>query len=140
MHPNDISTQPEAIRVLLQQARTIAVVGISAKPDRPSHEVAHYLQRAGYTIVPVNPAYGEVLGQKCYPSLHEVPGKIDIVDVFRKPAEVMAVVDEAIAVGAGSVWLQLGVIAPAAADKAAAAGLKVVSDRCTKIEHRRLIG
>ncbi|MBL8465179.1 MAG: CoA-binding protein, partial [Thauera sp.] len=117
-----------------------AVVGISAKPDRPSHEVAHYLQRAGYTIIPVNPAYEEVLGQKCYPSLHEVPGKIDLVDVFRKPAEVMAVVDEAIAVGAGSVWLQLGVIAPDAADKAAAAGLKVVSDRCTKIEHRRLVG
>ena len=140
MHPNDISTQPEAIRNLLQQARTIAVVGISAKPDRPSHEVAHYLQRAGYTIIPVNPAYEEVLGQKCYPNLHEVPVKIDLVDVFRKPAEVMAVVDEAIAVGAGSVWLQLGVIAPAAADKAAAAGLKVVSDRCTKIEHRRLIG
>ena len=140
MHPNDISTQPEAIRSLLQQARTIAVVGISAKPDRPSHEVAHYLQRAGYTIIPVNPAYEEVLGQKCYPSLHEVPGKIDLVDVFRKPAEVMAVVDEAIAVGVGSVWLQLGVIAPDAADKAAAAGLKVVSDRCTKIEHRRLIG
>ena len=140
MHPNDISTQPEAIRNLLQQARTIAVVGISAKPDRPSHEVAHYLQRAGYTIIPVNPAYEEVLGQKCYPSLHEVPGKIDLVDVFRKPAEVMGVVDEAIAVGVGSVWLQLGVIAPDAADKAAAAGLKVVSDRCTKIEHRRLIG
>ncbi|ENO96653.1 CoA-binding protein [Thauera phenylacetica] len=140
MHPNDISTQPEAIRSLLQQARTIAVVGISAKPDRPSHEVAHYLQRAGYTIIPVNPAYEEVLGQKCYPSLHEVPGKIDLVDVFRKPAEVMGVVDEAIAVGVGSVWLQLGVIAPDAADKAAAAGLKVVSDRCTKIEHRRLIG
>ena len=140
MHPNDISTQPEAIRSLLQQARTIAVVGISARHDRPSHEVAHYLQRAGYTIIPVNPAYEEVLGQKCYPSLHEVPGKIDMVDVFRKAAEVMAVVDEAIAVGAGSVWLQLGVIAPDAADKAAAAGLKVVSDRCTKIEHRRLIG
>ena len=140
MHPNDISTQPEAIRNLLQQARTIAVVGISARHDRPSHEVAHYLQRAGYTIIPVNPAYEEVLGQKCYPSLHEVPGKIDLVDVFRKPAEVMGVVDEAIAVGAGSVWLQLGVIAPDAADKAAAAGLKVVSDRCTKIEHRRLIG
>ncbi len=140
MHPNDISTQPEAIRSLLQQARTIAVVGISARHDRPSHEVAHYLQRAGYTIIPVNPAYEEVLGQKCYPNLHEVPVKIDLVDVFRKPAEVMAVVDEAIAVGAGSVWLQLGVIAPDAADKAAAAGLKVVSDRCTKIEHRRRIG
>ena len=102
--------------------------------------IGHYLQRAGYTIIPVNPAYEEVLGQKCYPNLHEVPVKIDLVDVFRKPAEVMAVVDEAIAVGAGSVWLQLGVIAPDAADKAAAAGLKVVSDRCTKIEHRRLIG
>ena len=140
MHPNDISTQPDAIRKLLQDARTIAIVGLSAKADRPSNEVAHRLQRAGYTIIPVNPAYEEVLGQKCYPSLHEVPGKIDLVDVFRKPAEVMAVVDEAIAVGAGSVWLQLGVIAPAAADKAAAAGLKVVSDRCTKIEHRRLIG
>jgi len=140
MHPNDISTRSEAIRRLLQQARTIAVVGISTKPERPSHEVAHYLQRAGYTIIPVNPAYEEVLGQKCYPSLHEVPVKIDLVDVFRKPAEVMAVVDEAIAVGAGSVWLQLGVIAPDAADKAAAAGLKVVSDRCTKIEHHRLLG
>lgn len=140
MHPNNISAQPEAIRKLLQETRTIAVVGISAKPDRPSHEVAHYLQRAGYTIIPVNPAYQEVMGLKCYPSLHEVPGKIDIVDVFRKPTEVMAVVDEAIAVGATSVWLQLGVIAPEAADKAAAAGLKVVSDRCTKIEHRRLIG
>jgi predicted CoA-binding protein len=140
MHPNDISTQPEAIRSLLQQARTIAVVGISAKPDRPSHEVAHYLQRAGYTIIPVNPAYDEVLGLKCYPSLHEVPGKIDIVDVFRKPAEVMPVVAEAIAVGAACVWLQLGVVAPEAAARAAAAGLKVVSDRCTKIEHRRLVG
>ncbi|MCK6410332.1 CoA-binding protein [Thauera sp.] len=140
MHPNDISTQTEAIRSLLQQARTIAVVGISAKPERPSHEVAHYLQRAGYTIIPVNPAYEEVLGQKCYPSLHAVSEKIDIVDVFRKPAEAMAVVEEAIAAGAACVWMQLGVVAPEAAAKAAAAGLKVVSDRCTKIEHRRLIG
>ena len=140
MHPNDISTQPEAIRSLLQQARTIAVVGISARHDRPSHEVAHYLQRAGYTIIPVNPAYEEVLGQKCYPNLHEVPVKIDLVDVFRKPAEVMPVVDEAIAVGAGCVWLQLGVIAPEAAHKAADAGLKVVVDRCTKIEYLRLLG
>jgi predicted CoA-binding protein len=140
MHPNDISFQPEAIRSLLLQARTIAVVGISAKPERPSHEVAHYLQRAGYTVIPVNPAYEEVLGQKCYPSLHAVPGKIDIVDVFRKPAEAMAVVEEAIAAGAACVWMQLGVVAPEAAAKAAAAGLKVVSDRCTKIEHRRLIG
>lgn len=140
MHPNDISSQPDALRDLLRQSRTIAVVGISAKPDRPSNEVAHYLQRAGYTIIPVNPAYDEVLGLKCYPSLRAVPEKIDIVDIFRKPDEVMAVVDEAIAAGAGCVWMQLGVIAPEAADKAAGAGLKVVGDRCTKIEHRRLIG
>ena len=140
MHPNDISTQPDAIRKLLQDARTIAIVGLSAKADRPSNEVAHRLQRAGYTIIPVNPAYQEVMGLKCYPDLHAVPEKIDIVDVFRKPAEVMPVVDEAIAVGAGCVWLQLGVIAPEAAHKAADAGLKVVVDRCTKTEYLRLLG
>ena len=140
MHPNDISAQPEAIRKLLQGSRTIAIVGISAKHDRPSHEVAHYLQKAGYKIIPVNPAYAEVLGEKCYPSLRDVPVKIDIVDVFRKPSDVLPVVDEAIAVGAGCVWMQLGVIAPEAAQKAAEAGLQVVVDLCTKIEHSRLIG
>jgi predicted CoA-binding protein len=139
MHPNDISAHPGAIRTLLQDARTIAIVGLSAKPDRPSNEVAHRLQRAGYTIIPVNPAYQEVMGLKCYPDLHAVPEKIDIVDLFRKPAEVMPVVDEAIAVGAGCVWFQLGVIAPEAARKAAEAGLKVVVDRCTKIEYQRLL-
>ena len=140
MHPNDISAQPEAIRKLLQGSRTIAIVGISAKHDRPSHEVAHYLQKAGYKIIPVNPAYAEVLGEKCYPSLRDVPVKIDVVDVFRKPSDVLPVVDEAIAVGAGCVWMQLGVIAPEAAQKAAEAGLQVVVDLCTKIEHSRLIG
>ena len=140
MHPNDISAQPEAIRKLLQGSRTIAIVGISAKHDRPSHEVAHYLQKAGYKIIPVNPAYAEVLGEKCYPSLRDVPVKIDVVDVFRKPTDVLPVVDEAIAVGAGCVWMQLGVIAPEAAQRAAEAGLQVVVDLCTKIEHARLIG
>ena len=140
MHPNDISAQPEAIRKLLQGSRTIAIVGISAKHDRPSHEVAHYLQKAGYKIIPVNPAYAEVLGEKCYPSLRDIPVKIDIVDVFRKPSDVLPVVDEAIAVGAGCVWMQLGVIAPEAAQRAAEAGLQVVVDLCTKIEHSRLIG
>jgi hypothetical protein len=139
MHPNDISTQPDAIRKLLQDARTIAIVGLSAKPDRPSNEVAHRLQRAGYTIIPVNPAYTEVMGLKCYPDLHAVSDKIDIVDVFRKPEEVMPIVDEAIAVGAGCVWFQLGVIAPDAAQKAAEAGLKVVVDRCTKIDYLSLV-
>ena len=142
----------ENITRLLENSHTVAVVGLSDNPERASHEVAHYLQCAGYRVVAVNPVLAakgaKVLGETVYPDLPTAAQAlkeagehpIDIVDVFRKPADVMAVVDEAIAVGAGSVWLQLGVIAPAAADKAAAAGLKVVSDRCTKIEHRRLIG
>jgi predicted CoA-binding protein len=127
------------LRALLQHTRTIAVVGLSANPHRPSNEVACYLRDAGYTIIPVNPACDEILGEKCYPSLREVPMKIDIVDVFRNPADVPAIVEDAIAVGAGCVWLQLGVIAPEAAARAEAAGLKVVMDRCTKIDHRHLI-
>lgn len=140
MHANDISTDRDAIRRLLEATRTIAIVGISPNPHRPSNEVARYLRDAGYTIIPVNPACDEVLGEKCYPSLHEVPMRIDMVDVFRKAEDVAPVVESAIAVGAGSIWLQLGVIAPEAAQHAAQAGLKVVMDRCTKIEHALLIG
>jgi hypothetical protein len=139
MHANDISTDRDAIRRLLEATRTIAIVGISPNPHRPSNEVARYLRDAGYTIIPVNPACDEVLGEKCYPSLHEVPMRIDMVDVFRKAEDVAPVVESAIAVGAGSIWLQLGVIAPKAAQQAAQAGLKVVMDRCTKIEHAMLI-
>lgn len=127
------------LRSLLENTRTIAVVGLSANPERPSYEVAQYLRRAGYTIIPVNPACTEILGEKCYPSLREVPVQIDMVDVFRKPEEVMPIVDDAIAVGARSLWLQLGVIAPEAVKRAETAGLAVVMDRCTKIEHRRLV-
>lgn len=140
MQANDISTDRDAIRGVLENARRIAIVGISPKPRRPSNEIAHYLRAAGYTIIPVNPAYDEVLGEKCYPSLREAPGPIDIVDVFRTPDEVMAVAEDAIAAGAGCLWLQLGVIAPEAARLAAAAGLKVVMDRCTKVEHAALAG
>ena len=127
------------LRALLEHTRNIAVVGMSANPHRPSNEVACYLRDAGYTIIPVNPACTEILGEKCYPSLREVPVKIDMVDVFRNPADVPGIVEDAIAVGAGSIWLQLGVIAPEAAARAEAAGLAVVMDRCTKIEHKRLI-
>jgi len=127
------------LRRLLEQTRTIAIVGLSANPDRPSNEVAQYLRRAGYTIVPVNPAATEILGEKCYPSLREVPVPIDMVDVFRKPEDVMPIVDEAIAIGAKSLWLQLEVIVPEAVKRAEAAGLQVVMDHCTKIEHRRLL-
>ncbi|NLF55952.1 MAG: CoA-binding protein [Thauera phenolivorans] len=130
----------DGLRRLLQETKTIAVVGLSPKPDRPSHEVAAYLQRAGYRIVPVNPACEEVLGERCYPSLREIPVPIDLVDVFRRPEDVMSVVEDAIAVGARALWLQLGVIAPQAAARAEDAGLKVVMDRCTKIDHRALLG
>lgn len=140
MHINDISADRAATRALLQDTRTIAIVGLSPNPQRPSNEVARYLRAAGYTIIPVNPACDEVLGEKCYASLREIPGPVDLVDVFRRPEDVMPIVDDAIAIGARGLWLQLGVIAPEAARRAADAGLKVVMDRCTKVEHAVLIG
>jgi predicted CoA-binding protein len=128
------------LRRILLEYRRIAVVGLSANRDRPSHGVAKYLQDHGYTIVPINPAYDEVLGRKCYSSLRDVPEPVDIVDIFRKPADVLPIVDEAIAIGARCVWFQLGVINAEAARRAEAAGLEVVMDHCMKIEHDRLIG
>ncbi|HEX9592316.1 MAG TPA: CoA-binding protein [bacterium] len=129
---------PETI---LRAATTIAVVGISAKPDRPSNDVARYLMGAGYRVVPVNPVLEEVLGQRCYPSLTAIPKEIavDLVDVFRTPEHVGPIVDEAIAIGARAVWMQEGVVNEPAADKARAAGLDVVMDRCTKKVHRARI-
>lgn len=127
------------LRRILQQSRTIAVVGLSPDPARPSHGVAHYLQAQGYKVVPVNPACDEILGEKCYPSLRDVPLPIDIVDVFRRASEAMHVAEDAIAVGARCLWLQLGVIAPEAAARAQAAGLEVVMDHCIKIEHGKLL-
>lgn len=133
-----LSTDTELKR-LLESTRTIAIVGLSARPERPSNEVARYLLDHGYTVIPVNPACDEVLGLKCYPSVLDVPVKVDVVDVFRRPEEVAQVVDDAISAGARAVWLQLGVIAPEAIRRADAAGLTTVMDRCTKIEHRRLL-
>jgi predicted CoA-binding protein len=127
------------IRDLLRNSHTIAVVGLSDRPDRPSFGVASYLQRQGYRIIPVNPAVAEVLGEKAYPRLEDVPEKIDVVDVFRRPEYVPEIVDAAMAVGAKAVWLQDGVIHEAAAAKARAAGLTVVMDRCMLRDHRRLL-
>ncbi len=131
-----------AIRALLSSAQTVAMVGLSADPMRPSHFVAVYLHAAGYRIIPVNPRYAgsQILGQTVYASLRDIPERIDIVDVFRRPAEVMAVVDEAIAIGARAIWMQLGVINMEAARRAREAGLLVVMDRCMKIEHGRHFG
>ena len=133
---DDINT----LRRILSQNRVIAVVGLSADWFRPSYFAAKYMQEHGYTVIPVNPRYREILGQKCYPSLREIPVKVDMVDCFRKTADIMPICDDAIAIGAKVLWQQLGVKNEAAAAKARAAGLDAVMDRCVKIEHARLFG
>lgn len=135
--PNS-NASPDEIRGLLRSARTIAVVGLSDKLDRDSYGVSAYLQRQGYRIIPVNPGVQQVLGEKSYASLKEVPERVDIVDIFRKPDAIPAIVDEAIAIGAKAVWMQLGLAHNAAAEKARDAGLAVIMNKCIKIEHARL--
>jgi len=127
----------EAIKRMLDECRTIAVVGLSSSSWRPSHGVAAYMRRQGYRVIPVNPNEREVLGEKAYASLVEVPEKIDLVDIFRRSEEAGKAVDEAIAIGAKAVWLQEGVIDYAAAQRALNAGLLVVIDRCWLKEHVR---
>jgi predicted CoA-binding protein len=127
----------ETIRRILEECRTIAVVGLSSDSSRPSHGVSGYMRRQGYRVVAVNPNETEVFGEKAYPDLFAVPEKIDLVDVFRRPAEAGKAVDEAIAVGAKAVWLQEGVIDREAAQRALDAGLLVVMDRCWLKEHIR---
>ena len=119
---------------ILAEARTIAVVGISDKPDRPSHAVARYLQERGYRIIPVNPALKEVLGEKAYPSLSEVPGRVDLVDVFRKSADVLPIAEEAVRSRARFFWMQEGVVNEEARERLEEAGIPVVMDRCVKKE------
>ena len=128
------------LRRILRDNRVIAVVGLSPNWNRPSFFAAKYLLEHGYTVIPVNPGATEILGRKCYPDLASIPQQVDLVDVFRKAADVMPIAEEAMRIGAKCLWLQLGVINRAAADKAAAAGLDVVMDRCVKIEHARLFG
>jgi len=128
------------LRRILKQARTIAVVGLSANWWRPSYFAAKYMQEHGYRIIPVNPAYPEVLGEKCYASLRDIPEKVDIVDCFRKSEEIPPIAADAVAIGATVLWMQIGVINHDAAATARAAGLDVVMDRCVKIEHARLFG
>jgi len=126
------------ISKVLDSARTIAVVGLSGKRFRPSHGVAEYLKRSGYRIIPVNPHETEVLGERCYPDLDSVPEPIDIVDIFRRPEFVPAIVEAAIRKGAKAIWMQEGVIHEDAARIAEAAGLTVVMDSCILKDHRRL--
>jgi predicted CoA-binding protein len=134
-----IAPDDAALRRLLREARTIAVVGLSADPRKPSHEVAAYLQAQGYRIIPVNPRGGVILGETVYADLRAVPEPIDIVDVFRPAAACLDVAREAVAVRAKALWLQLGIVNEEASALACAAGLAVVMDRCTLREHRRLL-
>lgn len=124
---------------LLRSSRTIAVVGLSSKRYRPSYGVAEYMQNAGYRIIPVNPFETEILGEAAYATLEDVPEHIDIVDIFRKSEFVPDLVESAIRIGAGAIWMQEGVIHEAAAAKARAAGLEVVMDRCILKDHRRML-
>jgi predicted CoA-binding protein len=132
-------TESEQIRELLRGARTIAVVGLSDDPMRASYDVSDYMQSQGYRVIPVNPRIAESLGEKSYPTLSDVPEKIDIVNVFRRSEFVGGVVDEAIRLQLPAIWMQEGVIDEAAAEKARAAGIFVVMDRCILKEHRRLM-
>jgi uncharacterized protein len=133
-------TDIPTLRRILAENRTIAVVGLSADWFRPSYFAAKYMQEHGYRVIPVNPRYQQILGEKCYASLRDIPGKVGIVDCFRKSEDIPPIADDAIAIGARVLWMQIGVINEESARRARAAGLEVVMDRCVKIEHARLFG
>lgn len=132
--------QKEEIEALLRSSKTIAVVGASDKPGKPSHRVTFYLMHAGFDVFPVNPTLKELGGRPAFPDLRSVPKRIDIVDIFRRPEQVLPVVEDAIEIGAGAVWMQEGIINEEAAARAREAGLAVVMDRCMMKEHRRMKG
>ena len=127
------------IRQILKDSKIIAVVGLSPKSHRPSHQVAQYLMEAGYTIIPVNPGQDTILGRTSYPNLRDIPTHVDMIDIFRRPEEVVPIVEDAITIGAKFIWMQEGIVNEEAAAKAEAAGLSVIMDRCTKIDHMNLL-
>ena len=126
------------ISLLLKKYRNIAIVGLSPKKNRPSNQVAVYLMEAGYNIIPVNPGQQEILGKKCYPDLESIPEPIEIVDIFRRPEDLLPIVESAIKIGAKVIWMQQGIVNEDAAARAKKAGLTVVMDRCLKIDHMNL--
>jgi len=138
--PENFKTSSDVVAQILRGVKTIAVVGLSSNPMRASHEVAEYLKNAGYRIIPVNPNETEVLGEKAYARLEDVPEPVDIVDVFRRAEEVPGVAESAIGIGAKVLWMQLGIENAEAAERARAAGLVVVEDSCLMVEHRRRRG
>ena len=138
--PSAPVTDSVALRSVLSSCRRIAVVGLSAEWHRPSYFAAKYMQQHGYQIVPVNPRYSEVLGQPCYARLEDIPGHVDMVDVFRRSQDVLPIAQSAVAIGARCLWQQLGVVNLEADALVRANGLQSVMDRCVKIEHARLFG
>ncbi len=133
-----VPRDPELVKKILTQYKTVAVVGISKKEDRDSHRVAAYLKNNGFKIVPVNPAADMILGEKCYKKLADIPFKVDVVDVFRKPSALMELAGEIIEYGPRSVWFQIGVINNDAAQKIIDAGIEVVQNMCMMVEHKKL--
>ncbi|MGE0486922.1 MAG: CoA-binding protein [Gammaproteobacteria bacterium] len=140
MNVDDFRGDIPTLQRVLGSTRTIAVVGLSRNWERPSNFAAKYMQEHGYRVIPVNPVYDEVLGERCYKDLTEIPEPVDMVDVFRKPDDLPPILEQTLAIGAKTLWLQIGVINLDVAASARAAGLEVVMDRCVKIEHARLFG
>jgi predicted CoA-binding protein len=132
-------SEDDKIREILKNARTIATVGLSSSPAKVSFHIAAYLKSQGYRVIPVNPTAERILGERAYPDLLSVPDPVDVVQIFRKPEDVLPIVDQAIQKGAKVVWMQEGITNPEAAARAEAAGLQVVQDHCMRVEHRRLI-
>lgn len=132
-----ITSDPDLKR-LFETVRTIAVVGCSPKPERPGHYVAKYLQDLGFRVIPVNPGQTEILGEKCYASLRDIPEPVDMVDCFRRAEDIPPIVEDAITIGAKFIWMQLGIVNEEAAQRALDAGIEVVMDRCPKIDYPRL--
>ena len=134
-----IDISDSEIETILSTVQNIAVVGLSDAPEKPSYRVANYLVSAGYQIYPVNPKYDSILGLKCYPNLKDIKDRIDIVDIFRRPEQIFPIAEEAIEIKSSVVWMQLGIVNEKAAQLARNAGLKVIMNRCIKIEHQRLM-
>jgi len=128
----------DRLKPIFEQTKTIAVVGLSPNPERPSYGIAQYLQAQGYRIIPVNPTADEILGEKSYPHLKAVPDAVDVVQIFRKPEDIPPIVEDAIAIGAKVVWMQVGIVHEAAAERARRVGLHVVMDRCMRATHKTL--
>ncbi len=129
----------QTIKKILQDSKSIAIVGFSPKRERPSNMVGRYLLEAGYTIIPVNPGQSEIMGVSCYPDLRQIEHQVDVVDIFRRSEDVLPIVEEAVEIGAKTVWMQQGIVNREAAELAERSGLQVIMDRCIKVDHAHLL-